>query len=133
MALRAGEPQDSKYPTELRTLGEHLLKRRLDLGLPQREVGHHFGVTACTVKHWVLGHTSPGTRYLPAIHEFLGYRPFEPRRSLAETLRFFRRVAGLSREQLAARVGFDERTIAIWERGDKLPLPANLDRLRRLL
>jgi transcriptional regulator with XRE-family HTH domain len=128
--LRAQKPKDSRYPPDLRTLGDHLRKRRLDLGLRQRDVGHRIGVDACTIKNWELSHTSPETRHLPAIHEFLGYQPFEPGQSLAENLRFIRRTAGLSQEQFAERTGFDESTIAKWERADKLPLPRNLDRLR---
>jgi transcriptional regulator with XRE-family HTH domain len=131
LTLTCKKPTDSKYPTELRTLGDHLRKRRLDLGLLQAAVGSQIGVTACTVKNWELGHNSPETRHLPAIHEFLGYQPFEPNRhSFSEMLRFFRRAAGLSQEGLARRVGFDESTIAKWERGDNIPMPESLDRLR---
>lgn len=96
----------------------------------QNEVAARLGVTPCTVKNWELGHTSPETRHLPAVIDFLGYQPDEPGRSFSESLRYFRRAAGLSQEQLAARTGFDESTIAKWERGDKLPLPVNLARLR---
>lgn len=131
LTIRAKKPKDSKYPTELRTLGDHLRKRRLDLELPQLALAQRLGVTACTVKNWELDHTSPTTRYLPAVIDFLGYQPNEPGRSFAETLRHHRRAAGLSQEQLARQTGFDETTIAKWERGDMLPLSTNLDRLRR--
>jgi len=64
------------------------------------------------------------------VYAFLGYQPFEPGKTFGETLQFLRRAAGLSQEKLAERTGFDESTIAKWERGDKFPLPANLERLR---
>jgi transcriptional regulator with XRE-family HTH domain len=115
----------------VRTFGDHLKKRRLDLGLLQQDVARRIAVTPCTVKNWELDHTSPETRHLPAVHDFLGYQPSGPGRTFAETLRHLRRAAGLSQEQLAERTSFDESTIAKWERGDKLPLPANLERLRR--
>lgn len=83
-----------------------------------------------TFRNWELGHTSPETKCLPAIHDFLGYQPFEAGTTFAENLRYCRRSAGLSQEQLAQRTGLDESTIAKWERGDNLPMPGNLDRLR---
>jgi DNA-binding XRE family transcriptional regulator len=102
LTLTCEKPKDSAYPVELKTLGDHLRKRRLDLGLMQQAVANRLGVTACTVKNWELGHASPETRHLPAIESFLVYQPFEPGRSFSETLRprFLRRAAGLSQELL---------------------------------
>jgi transcriptional regulator with XRE-family HTH domain len=43
------KPKESDFEPE--TLGEHIRKRRLELGLSQKEAGNRFGATA-TVLHW---------------------------------------------------------------------------------
>jgi len=44
MRLRAEKPKSTAYPRELNTLGNHLRKRRPDLGLLQRDVAAAIGV-----------------------------------------------------------------------------------------
>jgi transcriptional regulator with XRE-family HTH domain len=50
-------------------------KRRLDLGLVQREVAKKIGVDDETICHWETGKTEPATRFLLAILRFLGVDP----------------------------------------------------------
>ncbi len=63
---------------ELRTLGDHIRKRRLDLGLLQRDVAARIGSDTSSVTNWEKGHTEPENRFLPAILELLGYDPNLP-------------------------------------------------------
>ena len=122
---------DENYPKELNTLGDHLRKRRLDLGLLQQDVAQQLGVTAGTVWQWERNRKEPETRSLPAVIAFLGYQPIPPSHSFPEALRTLRRAAGLSQEQLAQRARIDESTIAKWERGKTLPFPATFECLGR--
>lgn len=78
LVLRTPKPLDRAYPTEFRTVGDHLRKRRLDLGPFQREVALRIGVDKTTVFNWEAGTVSPHLRALPGVIEFLGY---DPRRS----------------------------------------------------
>jgi transcriptional regulator with XRE-family HTH domain len=59
----------------LRTIGDHLRKRRLGLGLLQREFAERLGVTESTVTNWELNRTTPALRFLPAIIALLGFDP----------------------------------------------------------
>ena len=63
------------YPHHLRILGDHLRKRRLDLGLLQKEIAKEIGVNKSTITNWELNHNYPELRFIPAIIEFLGYWP----------------------------------------------------------
>jgi transcriptional regulator with XRE-family HTH domain len=119
------------YPKELRTLGDHLRKKRLDRGLLQREVAKRIGVTSATAWQWERNRTKPETRYVPAIVEFLGCLPPVPCGSFPEVLRTARRAAGLSQEQLANLAHIDESTLAKWEGGDTLPLRSTTERLQQ--
>ena len=60
--LTAPIPTDPAYSKQLVTIGDHIRKRRLDLGLLQREVGAQIGVCAATVTNWALGHSVPALR-----------------------------------------------------------------------
>jgi transcriptional regulator with XRE-family HTH domain len=57
------------------TVGDHIRRRRLDLGLLQREVAERLGADAATITNWELNRTQPALRFLPAIVGFLGYPP----------------------------------------------------------
>jgi transcriptional regulator with XRE-family HTH domain len=50
-------------------------KRRLDLGLLQREVALRIGVDVTSVNNWERGRASPNLRAIPAVIRFLGYTP----------------------------------------------------------
>lgn len=127
--LSARTPEKSAYPKELKTLGDHLRKRRLDLGLLQREVAQLLGVDVDSVCQWEVGHRQPKVCFVPRIIDFLGYVPGEPATSFPEALRLARRSAGLSQEQLAYRTYVDESSIAKWERGDTIPFLETVQRL----
>ena len=76
-SFSALKPLNPAYPAKLETVGDHLRKRRLDLGLWQKQVAEQIGVTTCTITNWELNRTEPEIRYYPPIIDFLSYVPFE--------------------------------------------------------
>src|SRR6266850_2389072 len=124
------------YPIEVRSIGEHLRKRRLDLGLLQRTVAEQLGVRVDTVTLWENGRSRPLPRHHGSIVRFLGYDPEPGDRSLAGRLRTIRRRLGLSQADFAVKVGLDEGSVCRWESGRRQPsrwmanrVAAILDRL----
>lgn len=109
------------YPIEVRTLGDHLRRRRLDLGLNQRTVAEQLGVCMDAVTLWENGRARPLVRHYGPIIRFLGYDPEPSDRSLAGRLRAVRRRLGLSQAKFAARVGLDEGSVCRWESGCRRP------------
>jgi transcriptional regulator with XRE-family HTH domain len=105
----------------LRTLGDHLRQRRLDLGLLQREVAKRLGADHCTITNWELNRTTPALRFLPGIVWFLGYTPWRADGSIGERLVAFRRGRGMSQTVLACLLGVDPGTLSRWERGRRVP------------
>jgi DNA-binding XRE family transcriptional regulator len=75
MTLKAQKPLNSAYPLELRTLGDHIRKRRLDLKLFQKEVARLIGVDEVTIWNWENNKVKPTHWRLPKIIKFLGYVP----------------------------------------------------------
>jgi hypothetical protein len=50
--LRGPKPLAVSYPIELTRIGDHIRRRRLDLGLSPREVAVKLGVDPSTVENW---------------------------------------------------------------------------------
>lgn len=105
----------------LATIGDHLRKRRLDLGLLQREVAERLGVDSCSITNWELKRTKPALHTLPGIVRFLGYTPWTGDGSIGERLLAFRRERGLSQAAFARLLGIDPATLSRWERGLRVP------------
>jgi transcriptional regulator with XRE-family HTH domain len=108
-------------------VGEHLKKKRLDLGLRQKDVAREVGVSQKTYEYWEGGRTvEPDIRHYPAIIRFLGYDPAQPDPTLyiGERLRAVRRARGLSRKKLAKQLGVDESTLWKWEERGEQGRPA---------
>jgi transcriptional regulator with XRE-family HTH domain len=59
------------FNIEPQTLGEHIKKRRLELGFSQKEVGEMLGVTSFTVLNWEKGKTEPLGRLMRRILDFM--------------------------------------------------------------
>jgi DNA-binding XRE family transcriptional regulator len=74
VTISASKPKEN-YPRSLQTLGDHLKKRRLDLGLLKREVAAVLGVCPETITLWEENQTTIEVRYIPRIMDFLGYCP----------------------------------------------------------
>ena len=67
----APKPKSPLYPKELKTLGDYLRTRRLDLHLRQSDVAELIGVCSDTIMKWELNQTEPAENNLKAISEFL--------------------------------------------------------------
>jgi transcriptional regulator with XRE-family HTH domain len=113
--LRAQKPKDySETPT---TLGEHLKKRRRELGLLQREAAERMGIFKETYVNWERGHTKPVAPHFRPVVAFLGYDPSPAPTTLAERLGAKRRTIGLTFEEVAAHLGWDPRTLTRYLNG----------------
>jgi transcriptional regulator with XRE-family HTH domain len=115
------KPARRDYPKSLKTIGDHIRKRRLDLGLLQREVAARIGVDQTTIYNWEGNATTPILRYYKPIEQFLGYNPFPRGRTLAERLVQHRKACGLSQRLFAKQLGIDSGTLGKWERGERHP------------
>ena len=131
--MKGQKPPPAGYPTEVRTLGDHLRKRRLDLGLRQKDVAKRLKVNKDTIRNWELGRATPAVWQWPGIIRLLGYVPFGTDGGLPERLKAYRRIRGVSQKNLAGLIGVDESTLWHWERGRSRPNAQCLARLYELL
>jgi DNA-binding transcriptional regulator YiaG len=131
--LRGQKPLPAACPKALRSVGDHLRKRRLDLGSLQREVAASLGVRVNTIRNWEAGRNAPAQWQWPAVVAFLGYVPFGTDGILAEKLKAYRRVHGLSQVRLAGLIGVDPSTVWHWEQGRSQPTDQHTGRISALI
>jgi transcriptional regulator with XRE-family HTH domain len=117
-------------PKQLKTLGDHIRKKRIVLGLLQRELATLLGVDPGSVNAWERNCRQPVLHRLPAIAAFIGHH-FEnasAQAPLGLRIAAKRRRLGLSQKALAALLGIDEGTIRRWERGEIRKLERRVQR-----
>jgi len=130
--LKAGW-RPAAYPNELKHLGDHIRRRRLDLGLLQKDVAGLLGTHSQTVCNWEIENTSPALRWLPGIIQFLGYDPRPAPEDVGQQLRHYRQGQGVSQTDLARELRVDPGTLARWEMGCRKPRGMRLRRVLQML
>ena len=110
------------YPDFLRTWGDHIKIRRLDLRLTKRALAKRFGIDDVMIYLWEKNRVKPSLAQIPKIIEFLGRDPFEKEpENLGDRILEYRRVHGLSQKKLAEQLRVDQVTLSGWERGEHKP------------
>lgn len=105
------------YPLAPNTFGQHLRRRRLDLGLTQRTLARRLGVREETVQLWESDRFRPLARHYGQVVRVMDFDPEGSDQDLPERLRASRRRAGLTQAELARRLRLDEGTVADLEAG----------------
>jgi transcriptional regulator with XRE-family HTH domain len=121
VSIKGERPLPKTYPKELKTIGDHIRKKRLDLKLHQYEIAPLIGVNKTTIFNWERNYSSPKLRQIPKIIEFLGYIPFEEPKTLGERIIYYRRLTGMIQKELAGKLNIDPTTLARWEREEREP------------
>jgi transcriptional regulator with XRE-family HTH domain len=101
------------------------------LNLTKRRLSLNLNVSDITIYLWQHNKVKPSLAHIPKIIEFLGRDPFEAEvGNLAEKLKNYRRVHGLSQKVFSEMLGVDQSTLASWERGIHQPTRKQLEKLR---
>src|SRR5262249_19030961 len=108
-----------EWDFEPRTIGDHVRKRRLQLGLTQVAIASTLKVDEHTIVNSERGDAQAGRPpVLARIIRVLGYDPAPAKAvTLPEKLRAKRREMGWSQLALATDLGVDAATIRGWEHG----------------
>jgi transcriptional regulator with XRE-family HTH domain len=115
------ELKPARYPNILNHLGDHLKKRRLDLGLNQKQAAKLLGCHATSVANWASGATVPALAQWPKIIEFLGYDPRPNVETVVDQLKRYREGRGWSQVEVAEKLGVSSSIVWKWETGRRHP------------
>jgi DNA-binding transcriptional regulator YiaG len=116
VTLRGQKPLAKGYPVTLACIGDHMRKRRMDIGMSRPEAARKMGVHFTTLQGWEEGRRNPTPRNMPAVIRFLGYAPFDHGETLGDRLKFERKLRGLTRPMHAAQLGVHTTTLWRWEK-----------------
>lgn len=105
-----------RHPPE--DLAAQLVARREELELSPQEAAARIGARPATYRRWERGLDRPSARFHAGVISFLGHDPEPDPRELGERIRAARERDGLSRTQLAQRLGISSSTVRAWEAGE---------------
>jgi transcriptional regulator with XRE-family HTH domain/pyrrolidone-carboxylate peptidase len=105
-----------RYPHH-EPLSAQLIARRAELGLSASEGAARVGAKPGTYRRWESGEDRPSARFRPGIAGFLGHDPNPDPKIFGEIIRSVRERDGLTRSQLAERLGLASSTVKAWEEG----------------
>jgi transcriptional regulator with XRE-family HTH domain len=109
--------REKDYSPNPQTLGEHLKKRRRELGLFQREAASRMGIGTDTYANWEKGKTEPvATQFQPVV-AFLGYDRTPAPETLSERLKAKRRELSVTFAQVARYLEWDTGTLSRYLNG----------------
>ena len=106
------------YPALPETLGEHLLKKQIDLGISLSQAANSIGIHKKSLICWHRNRRKISERYYPQIMQFLGYCPipYYPK-TFGQLLRLYRSHAGYTRETLGKELHIGPTNILEIENG----------------
>lgn len=102
---------------EPKTVGDHLYKRRLELGLSQSAAGARCGVHRNAYRDYETDKWLPDHRTMPKMIEFLGFLPW-PDQPAAQ-LHLGRRALGLATIVFERRYHVSRYRLCLWEAGEE--------------
>jgi transcriptional regulator with XRE-family HTH domain len=120
------------YPEFPITVGDHIRKKRMGLGLLQREVAEIIGVTESSI--WNREHgTETEMQYNHSIIKFPGYFPFDCPDDTVWRLAWYKRAMGMNLDHLGEAMGRDPEQLSDWLSGRHNPFRKNREKIERFL
>ena len=102
--------------------------------LTKVQLSRKLNVSDITIYLWERNKVRPSLAQIPKILEFLGRDPFEKTaENLAEKIKEYRRVRGLSQKKLAEQIEVDQSTLQGWERGEHRPTDVYIEKVKSIL
>ncbi|MGA1868534.1 MAG: helix-turn-helix transcriptional regulator [bacterium] len=105
----------------MKTIGDHIRKKRIELRLTQKELAQKIGTSEVTIYNWENNYAKLSIKWWPKIIDFLGYAPYSPPQSLGDRLAAYRRFQGLTQKEVARKMGVNKTTIRDWENREHIP------------
>lgn len=105
----------NNYPSKPKTIGEYLLKVRIDSNLSKKALVKQIGVSSASVVWWEQEKGKPEVRQMKGIIAFLGFYPLPEPTNLTEHIRKYRYVNGLTLEEFGKLLAVDGVTVWTWE------------------
>lgn len=114
-------PYKKLVPKHPQTLGEHILRRRIQLRLLQKDVAEQIGVIEDSITGWENGRSNPQIHFYPAIIAFLGYYPFgADTLTISGQIDFVRFTKGWSFARMGLEFNVNSTTVLGWHFNNRI-------------
>jgi transcriptional regulator with XRE-family HTH domain len=131
ISLKTKRPQKSAYQAELKTLGDHLRRTRLDRRLTQGDKASILLVDTDAVMTWEMNRHQPTAKFAKPIISFLRYLPFTfEGQSLGRQLYYARLITGHTQKQVAELMGCDASNLRCIELDQTNPLTRTYEKIQ---
>jgi DNA-binding transcriptional regulator YiaG len=118
------KPFLKKYLKNPVTIGDHIRRKRIELGILQKDVAYELNVSEDTVTYWENNRAKPMINHMPAIIRFLKFIPLTiNRESLSGKIKWYRYIHGLSYKAFGKLLQTDASTVSSWEKEKSHPQP----------
>jgi transcriptional regulator with XRE-family HTH domain len=108
------------YPYFPLTIGDYLLKRRLDSGLLRKDVAKILNSNITSIQNWENNWRKPDLKSLPKIIKFISFCPYDATWNISKKVIIWRTYNGLSQKQMAQLANVDPTTLSRLEQGKRI-------------
>lgn len=107
------KPKNKKHPNKLITIGNHIKAKRLNNNITIEQTANAIGVSKGAIMSWENNSKKPSIIHYPKIKLFLGYEIHESLDlDLSNRLLNYRKVKGLTQDELAKEIKIDQKRIS---------------------
>lgn len=106
-----------RYPFFPNTIGDYLRKKRLDLGLLQKDVADRLNTSTECLRNWENNMFEPDIRSFPNVIDFIGYCPYDLALAASDKMIIWRSYNGLTQKEMAKLARIDPGTLSRIEKG----------------
>ena len=124
--LRACQPLPEILQVPPKTPGDHLKRRRFELGHTQEQAAKLIGIHPTTVWKWERDGAPPHPNALPGLERYLGFSLAPSGTEPGDRVQAWRKQHHLSIIHAAARSGIAANTLAKLEDGKDVTLPMRM-------
>jgi transcriptional regulator with XRE-family HTH domain len=122
-----------QYKQTPETIGQHLLKVRIDRNLTKKAVAAQIGVSSSTIGTWEQDKGKPEATHMKGVISFLGYYPLPEPTTLAGRILKYRHVHGLTLEEFGKLLSADGATVWTWENAVYTPFDETIRKIEELI
>lgn len=126
-------PSYTDIPTELRHIGDHIKKKRLETKTLIKDVAQQLNISLYTLTIWEQNIYTPSITQYPNIIKFLGYYPFSDDATLGGKIKRYRVIHGLTYKALGKLIGSCPAAIKNWETNVSVPKPEKVNQILQRL
>lgn len=127
-------PKPIGYPKELKFIGDHIRKWRMDNNLQQANIARILKVCEDTIVGWENRGRNPSMKQIPEIAQMIGYLPVQfDLSTFGGRIKYYRYLKGFTPEEFGILVSADSSTVRAWELNKNKPHKSRREYIEKII